>query len=148
LVARLFNTYGPRETNPHVIPHILEELRKGPSVSLGNTSVCRDFTYVADLVLALLQIGRLDRSFDTFNVGTGTAVSIAEVLHLIEELRGEPIRIIREAERIRAVDRPYLCADSTHLKKATGWQPSYSLEEGLRIWLREMELLPTREALR
>ena len=48
IIARIFNSYGPRETEPYVIPEIITQLDKGPVVYLGNLDAERDFTYVSD----------------------------------------------------------------------------------------------------
>ena len=47
-VARMFNLYGPGETNAHVIPDILNEIARGPILRLGNIDAIRDYLYVDD----------------------------------------------------------------------------------------------------
>ena len=93
---------------------------------------------------ALLAVGRLDRRFAIFNVGSGKAASVAAVLRLLERLLGAPITVIQEAGRRRPLDRRYLCADITKLRRATGWCPRWALRDGLRVWLEEEGVLPVR----
>lgn len=134
VVARLFNVYGPRETNPHVIPRIVEEIRKGSSIRLGSVSPRRDYTHVSDTVEALLALGGLESStpFDVFNVGTGLTSSVEEVVKLFGEILGKACQIELDPERTRSVDRPHLQADTAKIHRATRWQARYSLREGLK----------------
>ncbi len=140
IVARLFNTYGPQHTNPHLIPHILQELKAGSTLRLGNLSARRDFMYVEDAVAALLKLAGLSCGFETFNVGTGSAVSVQEVVRTLEQLLGKSLDILQEDKRLRAIDRPYLCADTTKLSRATGWHPVWSLRQGLQALLQQEEI--------
>jgi UDP-glucose 4-epimerase len=135
VVARLFNVYGPRETNPHLIPRILQEIKKGTSIRLGNLWPRRDYIYVSDVAEAFLALGHLDDSalFRDFNVGTGVTASVEEVVGLLGEIMGIRLTIQSDPDRSRSVDRPHLQADSTKLRDATGWQPAHSLREGLKL---------------
>lgn len=134
VVARLFNTYGPRETNPHVIPQILGEIRWGDRIRLGNLWPERDYIYVSDTAAALLALGtyREFSPFQIFNVGTGVTASVEEVVKLLGQILGIRFCVEVDAERVRPVERPHLQADITRLQQATGWRPAYSLGEGLR----------------
>jgi|Deesub1362B_J571_1020462.scaffolds.fasta_scaffold02227_4 UDP-glucose 4-epimerase len=132
-VARLFNIYGPHETNPHVIPAILEQLRDSTEIFLGNLHPKRDYIYVQDVVEALLCMNGLDNgSFYTFNVGTGQEFSVQELVEAVERIIQKKITIRQDEKRTRKVDRLHLVADITRLQEATGWQPRYDLQSGLR----------------
>jgi UDP-glucose 4-epimerase len=131
---RLFNVYGPNETNPHLIPAIIEQLENGNrTVELGNLSPQRDFVHVADVVdavaVALTEVAGGNRSY---NVGTGNSYSVREVVEAIGEALGKDIEIIQEEERVRESDRPHLCADPSLLKQKTSWDPTVTLVEGLQ----------------
>ncbi len=54
VVARIFNTYGPRETNPHVLPDIMKALGEGKPIELGNLWPKRDLIFVTDTAAALV----------------------------------------------------------------------------------------------
>jgi UDP-glucose 4-epimerase len=129
VVARLFNTYGPRETNPHVLPAIMAALRHGQPIRLGNMWPRRDLIYVTDTAKAIAATAA-GHGFDVFNVGTGTSIAIADVLATIEALRGEPLDIRADPDRMRAGDG-HLLADPGKLM-AAGWKPEYDLSAGLR----------------
>jgi UDP-glucose 4-epimerase len=134
VIARLFNVYGPRETNPHFIPQLLQEIGRGNPIRVGNLWARRDYTYVADTVEALLALERLDVStpFEVFNVGTGLTASGDEVVDLLGEILAIRLQTRVDPERVRPVDRPHLQADIGKIHSATGWRPRQSLREGLK----------------
>ena len=141
VVARLFNTYGPRETNPHVLPAVVAAMRAGQPVGLGNLWPRRDLIFVTDTAKAVAAAAAAGGGgFDVFNVGTGIGTSIAEVLAAIEIIRGEPLDVREESERMRA-DDGHLIADPDRLMAATGWRPEYDLKAGLSELLSSEALL-------
>lgn len=136
VAARLFNTYGPYETNPHVIPDIIESLRRGPEVRLGNTHPKRDYIYVEDVADLLYRCARKsDSPFEAVNVGTGTEYSVEEIVQEIGRLLGQVITIGTDPSRVRAVDKLHQRADTRRLERMTGMQARHSLAEGLGILL-------------
>ncbi|QLH76835.1 NAD-dependent epimerase/dehydratase family protein [Halosimplex rubrum] len=134
VMYRLFNVYGPGETNPHVIPAILDQIDdEEGSISLGNLRPKRDFVHVSDVVDALLlPLDSATRSFDRYNVGTGTAHSVAELVEVIRDLVSTDFGIDQDDERLRESDRPYLCADIRRIQEEFGWSPSYEVRAGLK----------------
>jgi len=130
VVARLFNTYGPRETNPHVLPAIVAAMRAGQPIELGNLWPQRDLIFVTDTAKAIVATAS-GHGFDVFNVGTGTGTTIGDVLATIESLRGEPLAVREDPGRRRPGDG-HLIADPGKLMRATGWKPEYDLKAGLR----------------
>ena len=134
VIARLFNVYGPGETNPHVIPEIFRQLANGDeTLALGNTTARRDLVHVKDVARALrCFLGAQPSPFAVFNIGSGQAVSVAAVLGLLEGILGRRLAVAQDPERLRAVDCPHLQADISGLWHACGWQPRVTLEEGLR----------------
>jgi len=136
IVARLFNTYGPYETNPHLIPHIIQSLHKAPRVELGNIHTKRDYIYVEDVANLLLQCSRInDQRYVVINIGTGREYSAQEIVAEIADLMGIQIEIVISPERIRAVDKLHQIADITKLVQLTGSRPQHSLREGLKKYL-------------
>jgi len=134
VAARLFNTYGPWETNPHLIPHILESLRSGPSVELGNIHTKRDYIYVEDVAAAVLHLteASMDQPFVAVNVGTGKEYSAKEIVETLGELLGEEITINVDQSRVRAVDKMHQRADTQRLQQMTGFGATHGLEKGLQ----------------
>jgi UDP-glucose 4-epimerase len=133
VVARIFNVIGKRETNPHVVPDLVWQLRDGSSpVRLGNLEPRRDYTDVVDVAAALEQMVLLPRhGARTFNLGSGRSVSVAELVRMCEQVLGRPVEVEVDAERLRKQDRAELVADPRLLRDATGWQPTRTLLETL-----------------
>lgn len=137
LVCRFFNLYGANETNPHVIPAIVEQLRASDVLRLGNTTPKRDFVYVADAARALLDLSDVATPGATVNVGTGTARSVDEVVEMIRHLTGRDVRIEVDKERWRASDRPVLQADNRVLRSLLPDALPTDFLDGLRSLLTE-----------
>jgi UDP-glucose 4-epimerase len=131
VVARLFNTYGPRETNPHVLPEVMKALRAGKPIELGNLWPQRDLVFVTDTAAGLVAAAQGGPGLEVFNVGTGTGTTIEDVMETIGDITGRPVDIRQVPERMRDGDG-HLLSDPQKLMQATGWKPQYDLEAGLR----------------
>lgn len=131
--ARLFNVYGPNETNPHLIPAIIDQLAGGErEVELGNLSPKRDFVHVSDVARALVTMtSDFEGEFQAFNVGTGRSISVGEVVETAGRALGETITIRQDDSRMRPSDRPDLQADPTRIETELGWEPTVGLADGL-----------------
>lgn len=141
-IVRLFNTYGPYETNPHLLPHIINTLKQGTStIVLGNLHTRRDYIYVEDVAEGLYLLGSRSDALGVFNLGTGIEYSVQEVVNIMSGLLGKPIRVIQDPARIRPVDKLHQCADITKIQSVLGWRPSVNLHEGLVRWLRHEGIL-------
>jgi UDP-glucose 4-epimerase len=137
--VRIFNVIGRRETNPHVVPEIVDQLRTGGrSVRLGNLEPRRDYTDVADVATALHRLTSSPVSTPTpVNLGSGRSVSVADLVQACEQVLDRTIEIEIEPKRVRKTDRAELLADSSLLRKATGWEPIRSLQQTLQELLTE-----------
>jgi Nucleoside-diphosphate-sugar epimerases len=133
--ARLFNAYGPNETNDHLIPAILEQIDDGSrEIDLGNLTPKRDFVYVGDVARALQTLATaeaFDAGYRAYNIGTGEAYSVREVVAHVSEALGEEITIAQDDDRVRESDRPHLEADIGRIESELGWSPEHPLTEGL-----------------
>jgi UDP-glucose 4-epimerase len=142
LAARLFNVYGFNETNPHVIPAVLEQLSNGDEIQLGNLEPARDFVYVRDVARALIALaGSEDIGFGVFNVGTGREYSIRELVEICQEIVRRPLRVRSVASRRRPTDRWHLLADISRIVEAVGWRPQYDLGTGLAETMAAMAMI-------
>jgi NAD dependent epimerase/dehydratase len=134
-IARPFNVFGPRQSARAIIPSIIIQILSGKrEVLIGNPSPTRDFTFVSDTVSGLLKIFH-EPSFsgEYVNIGNKNEISIGDLVNLIARLMKVEVRIVTDKERLRPlkseVDR--LLCDSNKLRRATNWNPVYSLSEGL-----------------
>jgi UDP-glucose 4-epimerase len=143
IVARIFNVIGKRETNRHIVPELVEQLREGAaSVRVGNLSPRRDYTDVRDVADALQRLLASSTSENAvFNVGSGRSASVAELVQLCEQILERRIEIEVDERRLRAQDRAELVAEPRLLRETTGWQPARPLRETLAQLLTEPEAL-------
>jgi UDP-glucose 4-epimerase len=144
VVARIFNVIGRRETNRHVVPELVGQLRSGnATVHLGNLGPRRDYTDVVDVAGALERLLALPSGGpDTFNLGSGRSVSVRELVQVCERVLGRPVDVEVEPQRLRAQDRAELVADPKLLHEATGWEPTRELVETIAELLTEPESRP------
>ena len=136
LVARLFNVYGPGETNPHVLPDILAHLRRGTAVRLGNVEPRRDYVHARDVADALARLVAYDGPETVFNVGTGAGKSVRELVQVLGDVLGRRLRVEQDPARVRPVERMHLVADVARIGRALGWSARMSLRDGLEDLVR------------
>jgi len=134
VIARIFNAYGPRETEPYVIPEIITQLARGSKVELGNTKAQRDFTYVEDTARGLIAVMKSGiPNGDVVNVGSGKMHSVLQLAHMIGKLMGrDKLKIVVSPNRLRRLDINRFCCDNSKLVKYTGWRAQVEIDEGLR----------------
>lgn len=134
VIIRQFNTYGPRETHPYLVPYLIERLVKSNIVKLGNIKARRDFTYVDDAVRGAIALMKLEKAEgEVFNIGTGKDWSVEETAHTIADLLGkQSIKIETDVNRLRRLDVQVLNCDSSKIKRFTGWKPTIEFKNGLQ----------------
>ena len=136
-IIRPFNTYGPRITEPYIIPEIAIQLLDGKSeIILGNVDSARDFTFVGDsargIILSLLSEEVIG---ETINLGSNNSVKIKELVNLMAKILDKQITIKSDESRFRPYDVENLVCDNTKAKQILNWEPKISLEDGLTITL-------------
>ena len=139
-VARMFNLYGPGETNAHVIPDILNEIARGPILRLGNIDAIRDYLYVDDVADALCRLATYDGPESVFNIGTGRGQSVRDLIGVIERALQIRLTVETDPAKLRPVDRPRLVADASRAERELGWRALTSIEEGVVRTLASREL--------
>lgn len=144
VIARPFNTYGPRQSARAVIPTVITQLLSGRNrIRLGNISPTRDFNYVADTCAGFLALAQCDAAIGkTVNIGSGSEISIGDTVNLIGRMMQVEVEIESDPQRLRpdASEVERLCCDNGLIRSLTGFAPAYSLEAGLEKtieWLRE-----------
>jgi UDP-glucose 4-epimerase len=134
-VGRLFNLYGPRETNPHFLPEVMQQLTANPAATLklGSLWPKRDMVPVADAAKAVIALlDAIPAGLTTANVASGHAVSMQEVLDIIGDLLGRKLSIETDPAKVRPVERGHLQADVAKLNGLIGWTPHTDVKRQLR----------------
>jgi NAD dependent epimerase/dehydratase len=134
-IARPFNTYGPRQSARAVIPTIISQIAAGKKrIHLGDTSPTRDFTYVTDMCRGLIALAECDNSVgETVNIGSNYEISIKKVFDLIKDMMNSGAKLVTDKKRMRPGKSEVfkLWCDSTKIKALTGFEPKYTIKEGL-----------------
>jgi len=135
VTVRPFNTFGPRQSARAVIPTIITQCLTAKTIHLGNLHPTRDLNYVANTVEGFLLAASAPAAAGrTINLGSGREISIGELARLIAGMVDKSITIESDEQRIRPdkseVDR--LLADNRLARTLLGWEPIFSLEDGLK----------------
>lgn len=135
VVIRPFNTFGPKYTQPYIIPEIMNQLLNGTSeLSLGNVNATRDFTFVADTAAALLKAAMEKKAIgEIINVGSGIEIKIQDLVQKIAKIAGKKIKIKIDESRLRPYDVNRLICNNTKAQKLLKWSPKISIDAGLKI---------------
>jgi NAD dependent epimerase/dehydratase len=141
VVARPFNTFGPRQSARAVIPTIITQALTRDVVELGATSPTRDFLYVDDTVQGIMRCGEADGvEGEVINLGSGQEVAIGEIAERVLRALGRELPVELDEQRLRPPESEVerLIADTSKAKKLLGWEPAVDFDEGLRLtidWL-------------
>jgi NAD dependent epimerase/dehydratase len=135
VVARPFNTYGPRQSARAVIPTIIAQLAAGSTeVRLGDLTTTRDFTFVEDTCRGLMAVaGLANASGDVFNIGSNDEIAIGDLVSLIGRVMNVRAVPVHESDRVRpaASEVLRLRCDNRKLERAAAFKPVVMLEEGI-----------------
>jgi UDP-glucose 4-epimerase len=140
VVARLFNTVGPRQSPAYgmVIPRLIRQALRGEPVTVfGNGRQTRCFAHVADVIVAILLLLDDDAAVgETFNIGCSDEISILDLAGLVISRcdSRSPIQLIpyEQAYESGFEDMERRVPDTTKLRSSTGWSPRYCLDDILR----------------
>jgi NAD dependent epimerase/dehydratase len=134
VVARPFNTFGPRQSARAVIPTIITQALTRDRIELGALSPTRDFTFVEDTAAAIAACGVVSGiEGETFNFGTGEEHAVEDVATQILGLIGTTVPVVATDERRRppASEVERLVADASKARSTLGWMPTTDFETGL-----------------
>lgn len=138
VALRYFNVYGPGATSDYagVIETFLQQaMDGGPLTVHGDGAQTRDFVHVDDVVAANLGAAVTDCVGRAYNVGTGTAHSIAELAELVEEATGADLDVVHTAGRSGDIGES--CADISRARRDLGYEPTLGLRTGLELIARQ-----------
>ena len=136
VVARPFNTYGPRQSARAVIPTVVAQIAAGQRrLKLGALTPTRNFSFVADTAGGLATIAEAETGIgEVVNLGAGFEISIGDTVALIAEVMDAEVEVETDDAHLRAaaseVER--LWADTSKVAALFGWRPEFAGREGFR----------------
>lgn len=135
--TRGFNHTGPRRGEVFVCSNFskqaveIEKKKRPPVIYVGNIEAKRDFTDVRDMVHAYwLSLEKCEPG-EVYNICSGSAVAISELLNMVIAHTSQKIEIKVDPERLRPSDVPLLLGDYSKFHKATGWKPEIPFDKTL-----------------
>lgn len=136
VIARPFNTFGPRQSARAIIPTIITQIANGAKeIKTGDLRPTRDFNFVKDTARGFLALAQTDNiEGQEFNIASGTEISMKDTLMKIAEIMGKEVKYITEECRLRPEKSEVmrLCGDSSKIREITGWKPEVSFDDALK----------------
>ena len=136
--VRPFNHTGIGQRDSFVLPSFCKQVAeidksgKDGKIQVGNLKVKRDFSHVKDVVRAYRMIVESDNCNQIYNVGSGNAYSLEDMLTYIIGLSDQNIEIEVDQNRIRPTDQSVICCDRSLIGKELGWKPQYDVYDALK----------------
>lgn len=137
IMSRSFNHFGPGQAPIFVASDFCKQVaeieagKRDAVMRVGNLQARRDFTDVRDVVRAYVLLLDKGKAGETYNIGSGKAISIQNLLDTILKLARVPVLVETAPNKLRPVDVPVIEADIRKLQEATGWAPEIALETSL-----------------
>ena len=136
VIARPFNTYGPRQSARAIIPTIITQIASGKKeIKLGDLTPTRDFNYVKDTCEGFVKIANCENiNGEEINIGSNYEISMKDTLELIKKIMNSDVEFVVDSQRIRPKNSEVnrLWCDNAKIKKLTGFEPKYTIEDGLK----------------
>ncbi len=135
--TRSFNHFGPGQAKGFVTSDFASQIaaiergEQEPIIRVGDLSAYRDFSFVSDIVEAYVDLIEYDVEPGVYNICSGTARKIEDVLNILVSLSTKNITVEKDVSRFRPSEVPYFVGNCDKLKKATSWNPKYDFKEGM-----------------
>jgi len=142
VVMRPFAVYGPFEEQTRLIPTLITSYLKGESPNVSSPDSVRDFVFVGDLIKAYeVAVERIPEvKGEIFNVGSGSEYTIQQVIDTMKRLTNSRVDPVYGEVKPNQEEPAHWVADVSKAKDLLGWQPAYTMEQGLEktiSWFRK-----------
>lgn len=136
VMTRSFNHCGPGQRTGFVVSDFASRIAaiergESPLITVGNLEAKRDFTDVRDIVRAYRLLNEAGMTGEIYNVGSGQAHSVREILEMLIDLSQCQIEICVDPDRMRPSDLPLIQCDNTKIRQQTGWSATIPLRQTL-----------------
>lgn len=133
VIFRIFNVYGPGQSDSFLIPTIISQLQK-KEITLGDINVKRDYVYIDDVVnafeLAIENKGRAGLSI--YNICTGKRSSASKIVKMIRKIKKIKIKVKSDSKKLRHDEMDNEYGSFAKAKKTFGWTPKVTIEQGIK----------------
>ena len=136
VIARPFNTYGPRQSSRAIIPTIISQIASGYSeIDLGDLTPTRDFNFVSDTCNGFVLLSTCNEANGQIvNIGSNTEISIGDLVSKIKVLMSSDVEIKTDLNRIRPKNSEVfrLVCDNKKINGLVWYEPNVSIDECLK----------------
>ena len=140
VLLRLFNVFGPNQPEHQLVPYVIQQALTGDTIFVADLVPRRDWLWAGDFATAVeAVVDRFPCGFSVYNLGTGVATSVLDVINTVLSYLG-PRKIVCRNE-VRQNEIPQAISDNRRFVQTFGWQPSTSVSEGIRRLIFEKERL-------
>ncbi len=135
MMVRAFNHIGPNQEPMFAVADfckqaaLIEAGKREAVILVGNLKAERDFTDVRDVVRAYALLVENGKAGETYNVGSGKTISLADILQLILDMSVSDIRVEVDPNKLRPIDVPVIKADIGKMREVIDWEPVIKLEQ-------------------
>jgi nucleoside-diphosphate-sugar epimerase len=137
IILRLFSNYGPWEQTNRLIPKACRAILQGNSLPLTPAGIMHDWIFIDDVVEACLAVlGREIPPGEIINIGSGEQHTNEEIVQILSDVAGRELKVETGAYEPHAHDTDYWVANIEHARTELGWQPKFSLQQGLKATFR------------
>lgn len=134
IILRPFNVFGSGQNSRFLIPSIISQATKSDEISVLDIRPARDYVFIEDLVDAVHKSITSDLHFGIINVGTGVASTVEQLIFSLADVIGRELTI-KSSNQERFGEINSTQADISQAKLLLGWQPKWSLSQGLcEVW--------------
>lgn len=137
-ILRPFNVYGPGQNENFLIPSIIQQVLSADNVTVKDLEPKRDYIYIDDLISAILKSLNNVNGLNIFNVGSGISYSVADLIRTVQQIKQSNLPVVSGNER-RKDEIMDTIADISKAKRELGWEPQWSLEQGIKKMLKNYE---------
>ncbi|MDE2590345.1 MAG: NAD(P)-dependent oxidoreductase, partial [Patescibacteria group bacterium] len=137
---RLFYTYGAVYRKNTLIQDLYHGYKKNTKISLGHCEHYRDYVYVSDVVKGIRLLRNINES-TTVNLGSGKAIKLKEFVNLFWKILGGKPEMLHFGDKPikKEQPQPNCFANLDKLEALIKWKPSISLEEGIKLTIKELD---------
>lgn len=149
VITRAFNHIGPGQNERFAVPAFATQLAAiaaggDPVMLVGNLEAKRDFLDVRDVVAAYAALAQHGKSGEIYNVCSGTAASMRDILSELIRIAHVPVEVREDPARMRPADVPLLYGSNAKIREATDWVPAIPLRATLQDVYQEAQMRPLR----
>lgn len=137
-IVRPFNIYGKKQKDLFLIPHIIKQVLNDDTIKVKDLNPKRDYIYLEDLIDGLVKTLYCNKQFSIYNFGSGTELSVNEIIKIVQEVASTNKEIISQNHE-RRNEIMNVVADISKAKNDLNWTPKYSFEDGIREILEDLK---------